>query len=337
VAAVFEGLAPDFARAEAMFGAGEIQLKPAQDNGVVTPLAGVVSASMPLHSVYDAWRGQQRILAPINGGSGPAIRLGQRSAAALDHLRWINTRFADVLRAGIADGIALVPLAALGLKAGDDCHGRTGAATARLVDEIRDRTPGGVTDAAALAFMAASPSLFLNLWMAATKLMMRCAEGVDGASLITAAGANGREIGIQVAGLPGRWFTAPADPPRGRFDLDLPPERALGAIGDSAVIDAFGLGAMAIRHSPAQMAALGTFLPRDADRRIAALTAADHPDFRHFGIRLGTTARAAAATGAGPMIALGILDRLGQAGRIGGGIYDMPASPFAQALRALEG
>jgi hypothetical protein len=74
--------------------------------------------------------------------------------------------------------------------------------------------------------------------------MMKLAEGVEGSSFITAAGGNGREVGIQVAGLPGHWFTVPAKPPVGTFDVDLPTDRAMGAIGDSAVVDAFGLGAM---------------------------------------------------------------------------------------------
>ena len=63
-------------------------------------------------------------------------------------------------------------------------------------------------------------------------------------------GGNGVEMGIQIAGLPGQWFTMPAQPPRGKFDLDIPMNRALGAIGDSAVVEGFGLGAMVVRLSP---------------------------------------------------------------------------------------
>lgn len=335
VAAVYEGLAADFDRAEAMIQAGEVLLRPAQDHGVVTPLGAVVSASMPLHTVYDAWHGQQRAYAPINGGAGPSLRLGLRSGAVLDHIRWLNTRFLDVLEKGIAEGIDLVPLAVRGLAGGDDCHGRTHVATEALVAELKDRTPGGIADDRALAFMAASPSLFLNLWMAATKLMMRCAEGVEGSSLVTAAGGNGRDIGIQIAGLTGRWFTAPAAPPDGRIEAAHPKDRALGAIGDSALIDAFGLGAMAIAFSPAQMAALGAFLPDDALERRERLPFGRHPCFRGVDIRLGMTARSAVALGKGPVVALGILDRLGEEGRLGGGIYDMPVAPFTEAVAQL--
>tara|TARA_R110002167_G_scaffold32931_4_gene106368 strand:+ start:683 stop:1876 length:1194 start_codon:yes stop_codon:yes gene_type:complete len=337
VAAVYEGIAKDFDQAEAMIMAGEIELKSAQDHDVVTPLAAVVSASMPLHTVYDAWRGLQRVYAPINAGSRPAMRLGLRSEAVLEHIRWLNTRFLDVLQNGMAEGIALVPLAVCGLLGGDDCHGRTQVATSALVAELKDRTKGAIADENALEFMASSPSLFLNLWMAATKCMMKLAEGIDGSSFVTAAGGNGRDAGIQISGLPGRWFTVPADPPKGKFEIDLPPGRALGAIGDSAVIEAFGLGAMAIDLSPAQKTALGAYLPGDSEARSTGLSVGTHPYFRSLQLRLGSTARGAVAAGAGPFIGLGILDRLGQAGRLGGGIYDMPVAPFARAMEALEG
>lgn len=137
--------------------------------------------------------------------------------------------------------------------------------------------------------------------------------------------------------MPGRWFTVPADPPKGKFEIELPPGRALGAIGDSAVIEAFGLGAMAIDLSPAQKTALGAYLPGDSEARSTGLSVGTHPYFRSLQLRLGSTARGAVAAGAGPVIGLGILDRLGQAGRLGGGIYDMPVAPFAQAMKALEG
>jgi|TARA_B110000908_G_scaffold11636_1_gene13598 hypothetical protein len=336
VAAVYEGIARDFDQAEAMILAGEINLEPAQDHDVVTPLAAVVSASMPLHAVYDAWGGTQRVYAPINGGSRPAMRLGLRSEAVLEHIRWLNTRFVDVLQNGLAEGIALVPLAGIGLAGGDDCHGRTPVAGAALAAELLDRSPNGITDENALEFLHSSPSLFLNLWMAATKLMMKQAEGIEGSSFVTAAGGNGREAAIQISGLSGKWFTVAADAPKGMFDVDLPIDRALGAIGDSAVVDVFGLGAMAIELSPEQKSGLGAYLPENAQARKSGLSVGAHPYFQNMNISLGSTARGVVAQGAGPFISLGILDREGIAGRLGGGIYDMPVTPFSDALKALD-
>ena len=336
VAAVFEGIARDFDQAGAMIKRGEIVLEPAQDHDVVVPLAAVVSASMPLHAIYDAWHGQHRVFTPINGGSRPSMRLGLRSEAVLEHVRWLNTRFLDVLEGGLAEGLALVPLAAAGLAGGDDCHGRTPVSTSALVAELTDRTEHGISDDDVLEFMASSPSLFLNLWMAATKIMMKVAEGIEGSSFVTAAGGNGREVGIQISGLSGQWFTTEASPPIGKLDVDLPSDRAIGAIGDSAVIEAFGLGAMAIALSPEQLKNLGPYLPDDTLARSSSLSVGAHPNFRDLGIELGSTARAVVAQGAGPVVGLGILDSQGEAGRLGGGIYNMPVAPFSAALDALD-
>ena len=166
--------------------------------------------------------------------------------------------------------------------------------------------------------------------------MMKLAEGIKGSSFITAAGGNGNTVGIQVSGLPGKWLTTKATAPIGRFDVELPADRALGAIGDSALVDAFGLGAMAANLNPEQKAEQFPYLPGDTFSRSTGLAVGIHPYFRSLDIGLGTTARGAVAQAAGPMISLGILDRLGKAGRLGGGFYDMPVTPFAQAMLALE-
>ncbi len=321
VAAVYEGLAADFDQAEAMIAGGEISLVPAQDHGVVTPLAAVVSASMPLHVVYDAWGGSILAYAPINGGPRPSLRLGLREQAVLDHIRWLNTRVRDALQGGLAEGIALVPLAVHGLLGGDDCHGRTPVAGRVLMDEIIDRSPPLPTDI--IEFLYSAPSLFLNLWMAATKCMMLAASGVEGSSFVTAAAGNGARVGLQISGLPGQWFTTQATAPKGKFDTDLPETRAMGAIGDSAVVDAFGLGAMAAK-------------PQGDPALSSALAIGDHPYFQGLDTRLGSSARQVVAAQKGPTISLGIIDREGTAGRLGGGLYQMPVAPFEQALMALE-
>lgn len=334
VAAVYEGLARDFDQARGMIEVGEINLQPAQDHGVVTPLAAVVSASMPLHSVYDAWGGRIRCFAPINGGPRPSLRLGICDRAVLDHVRWLNTAVRDALQEGIGEGIDLVALAADGLRAGDDCHGFTPASGAALARDIHARRQRPMSEDVA-EFLTSAPSLFLNLWMAATKVMMRSAEGTQGSGMIIGVGGNGREVGLQVAGLPGQWFTAPAEPPRGNSG-EYPAERALGAIGDSAIVDCFGLGAMAFRHVPTQRQAMAEVLPGDFADRSDAITIGRHPGFQGLDQGFGCSVRQAVEAGAGPLISLGVLDREGELGRLGGGIYDVPLALCARACSALD-
>ena len=74
MAAVYEGRAEDFQNAARMIGSGALRLEPAQDHGVVTPLASVVSPSMSLQIVCDSNQPGNVVYSPINGGSGPAMR-----------------------------------------------------------------------------------------------------------------------------------------------------------------------------------------------------------------------------------------------------------------------
>ncbi len=335
LAAVFEGLAGDPDQAEAAIMAGEITLRPAQDRGVVMPLAAVLSASMWLQVVRDGGNPQHLTYAPLNGGNGPAPRLGLRSDDALVHLRWVNGPFQESLAQAFAKcggeaGLDLIELAAKGLAQGDDGHGRTGAATAALVAALSDGLPKGSD---ARRFLEQGPSFFLNLWMAACKNILAAAEGQAGSSLITAAGGNGVTTGIQVAGQPKRWFTAPADPPHG--DLGgLGPERALGAIGDSAIVDMAGFGAMALSYAPAQQEALGAFAPADAQELPGRLFPRPHPGFGDLGLLMGLCAARVVEAGRAPIVSLGILDRTGAAGRLGGGIFTCPLAVFEEAAAA---
>ncbi len=332
VAAVFQGLAVDFDEAREQILNGEITLSPAQDHGVVTPLASVVSADMPLHVVGDRKEPAVQAWAPINGGGGPAMRLGQCNAAVLDHLRWINGPLADQLSGVTASPLDLIEISRESLAMGDDCHGRTIEATRLLTQWMTSRV---TLDMEVKGFLDQGPSFFLNLWMAGVKCMFRFASGISGSSLITAAGANGLETGIQVSGLDGQWFTAPALPPNGKLDVDVPESRKLGAIGDSAVVDALGLGAMAMNYAPAQQAGLGPYLPENGLSLPDRLLGDVHPGFGELGLRVGLCARTVIQSGDCPIVSLGILDNEGELGRLGGGIYLQPMSLFEHAVDVL--
>jgi hypothetical protein len=332
--AVLVGLADTFDEAEEQIKAGEITLEPAQDRHVVTPLATVVGSLTPLHVVEDAAGSGATAYAPINDGALLPTRVGQRNEAVFQQLRWMSVAVPDRFDAALREPMPLLPLALHGLANGDDCHGRTNAASAALVAELDARLPFGIGNAAT-EFLRSSPSLFLNLWMAACKCIMLGGSGVAGSSLITGAGGNGVEFAIQVSAFPGRWFAAPATSPIGELGEAMH-GRALAAIGDSAVVDALGLGAMAFNYAPAQRDALGRFMPATQSVRVERLLAAPHPAFASLGLKLMTTARRVDRLGDGPTVALGILDREGVAGRIGGGIYTMPTAPFRDALSALS-
>jgi hypothetical protein len=191
------------------------------------------------------------------------------------------------------------------------------------------------TDARIVSFLQDGPSFFLNLWMAATKCILMAANGVEGSSAITAAGGNGIDFGVQIAASPGTWFTTPAVVPDGVFEADFSSTHGIGAIGDSAVVDTFGLGAMAVAYSPAQGEALGPVLPKHVRQLPFQLLAAIHPEFRRVSPLYGLTAQRVVDENISPVIALGIIDKAGTSGRIGGGIYRPPVSMFADAISGL--
>jgi hypothetical protein len=336
IAAVYEGWAQSLDQAEAMIRARELRLEPAQDYGVVAPLAAVVSPSMLLQVVADRNDPARVAWSPINGGSGPAMRLGLREMKVLDHVHWLNGPLAEVLRRGLTRPVPLLPIADHALSQGDDCHGRTAAGTRELVARLAPDFGDDEAAARARAFLDASPSFFLNLWMAAIKCMMMAAQGIAGTSVITASGGNGVEFGIGVGGLPGRWFMVPAEPPRGALPADRTDASSLGAIGDSAVVDTMGMGAMALSCAPETAKALAGFLPFDALQLPDTLLGAAHPGLAKTKRAVGLAARTVLSANKTPIVSLGILDKSGREGRVGGGVYRPPLSVFAAACRALD-
>ena len=171
--------------------------------------------------------------------------------------------------------------------------------------------------------------------MAAVKSMLSGADGIAGSAVVTALAGNGVEAGLQLAGRPGVWHCAPASRPVGALLPQFADGTALPAIGDSAVVDAFGLGAMAFEHSPAQQEALGRFMPTPAHELAVALLHGPHPRLPRSRARFGLSARAVVETGRQPAVALGIVDATGRSGRIGGGIWTVPGELFTTALDAL--
>ncbi len=327
-AAVFEGIASNFEEAKELVFNKTIRFEPAQDHGVVVPLAAVASASMWLHEVMDsADPTAPRAYTPFNGGNGPAMRLGLCNEDVVNHFRWINSQLAGALQDLQPKDLELIPIAADSLQRGDDCHGRTIAATQILIEHLQ---PGIRQYADALKFLLEGPSFFLNLWMAACKCMLLSASNVPQSSVITAAAGNGSQVGFQVSAQPGVWITCPAAVPLGDLG-EFGESRALGAIGDSAVVDLFGLGAMAISFAPEQHKFFRTYLPEDTTNLPAQLLPFIHDEFGSLNLRTGLCVRQIIAEKTTPVVSLGIIDNEGEAGRLGGGIYRYPLELFSSA------
>ncbi len=333
-AALLEGWAATPQQAGDMVRSGRITLRPAQDLDCVVPLADVLSPSMWVQVVRDAAGLGRESCSPLNGGMAHPMRVGVCTPAVVEHLRWLDQSLAPALQHAMDKPIDLLALADEGLRSGDDCHGKTAAATRALATALAQWLTGA-SATTCTDYLAQSPGFFLNLWMAASRCMLSAAAGSPKASVVTAAAGNGLDFGIQLAGLPGRWFMHAADAPRVADSNAELQASSLGAIGDSAIVDLLGLGAMTtLAQASAEPPAFAAAWP-GMDGMPRALLRAPHLAMVQTQPLLVLDARTIVRCAQEPLISLGVLERTGQRGRLAGGFYRAPAAVFAAALAAL--
>lgn len=332
VGCVYEGWAEDPAASRRLIESGDVELGAAQDYGILVPLAGVVSPSMALIVLQDAARPERRKYSVLNEGMALCTRLGIWRDDLPAHLRWLNTDVAAWIEARLPEPVDLYPLVLEALRAGDDCHARTVAASAAFLRLLKSRGDGMTEDGRVEEFVAASPAFALNIWMAMAGLLTSACEGFAHSSLITRAGGNGYEFGIQVAGRPGIWITAPAPEIVGKPEPRFAGRTATPALGDSAVVDLIGLGGQALDTAAELRGAMADILPHDVTQRAPDILHGPMPALGRLAV---TSARKIARAGKGPIVLLGMIDHAGEEGRIGGGFVDVSAEIFARAIVGL--
>ena len=323
--------------AEELLASGAVRLEPSFTRNVATPLVAMVSPKTTLAEIADgaiAGSGDpaHRYFAFLGTGGGPQQRFGSRDLAILEKMKFresvLAKGFAELLEAPID----LLSIARAAIREGDDLHNRLSSATALLFSLLNTRKAETKEAKQTLQAIAEAPLYFLNLWMPACQLMLLAAEGERGSSLVTRLCANGEEIGIQVAGLPGEWFTAPASPVQGPFMKGAPENPRLPpATGDSGVIDAFGLGGQGLRHAPSLLAAFSEWLTPDDDARARSVLAGVHPILE---TPFALDAAAVAKSGRPPLLSTGMVSADGR-GLLGRGICAVPVQPFADAVSRL--
>src|SRR5258708_26943474 len=99
--------------------------------------------------------------------------------------------------------------------------------------------------------MGANDQFFLNVAMAMGKSILDPVNGIDNCTVVTAMCRNGTDFGIRVSALGERWFTAPVEMPQGLYFPGFSAADANPDIGDSAILEAVGLGAFAMAAAPA--------------------------------------------------------------------------------------
>lgn len=334
LACLHAGWAADAAAAEKLIETGAIKLEASHGWRVSTPLVCMISADTPL-AVIESGSGHESVRwhAFLGTGAGPQMRFGARDPAILERLAFRDHElvpgFTELLAACPVD---LLSIARSALTEGDDLHNRLSSANQVLHAVLSTRKGESPAAQAALATVLAAPLYFLNLWMPACALMLDAAVGVAGSSIVTSMGANGETVGVRIAGVADRCFTAPATPVRGPFMKGAPDNPQFPpATGDSGIIDAFGLGGQVLRRAPSLLAAFEPWLASDDCERALGMLAGFHPV---LGVAFGVDAAAVVASGRTPLLSTGMVSADGR-GLLGRGLCEMPLAPYAEALAAL--
>lgn len=317
-------------------GRGSADLEPCHHHGAVGPMAGVISASMPVVIVEDPVSGT-RAWSNLNEGLGRVLRYGANDDAVLDRLRWMATVLGPDLAAALAAGpVDLAAINQRALQMGDELHNRHRAATSLLFRELALRG----LPAESLRFIDGNDYFYLNLAMASARAACEAAAGVPGSTLVVTMARNGTEFGVRVSGDPARWFTAPAAVPVGLFLGTYTQEDANPDIGDSAITETYGLGGFAMAAAPAITSVVGgtARTALDATLEMYEITLAEHSrhqvpalDFR--GTPTGIDVRRVVETGIRPLINTGIAHRRAGVGQVGAGLVRAPLEPFLAAHR----
>ena len=348
-AMLFEQLARTEAEAIALAESGGVQFEPCHEHNSVGPMAGVTSASMLVYVVENKpdTGSPNTAYSNLNEGYGKVLRYGAYSEEVLARLRWMNTVLGPTVGAALArsGGIDLRALIAEALHMGDEGHNRNKAgsllflkALAPLIAQV-DGAAGSQSEV--LKFLGDNALSVLNPVMAACKAMTDAAHGVAGSTLVTAMARNGTDFGIRVSGLPGQWFTAPAEIPVGLFFSGFSQADANPDIGDSAITETAGIGGFAMAAAPAIVTFVGG-TPRDAlnaTLEMYEITSAEHKhftmpalDFR--GTPTGIDIRKVVELGIAPRINTGIAHKNAGVGQVGAGLVRPPMVIFEQALMA---
>lgn len=343
---IYEGLARNATEAEALAASGKIRFEPCHHHNAVGPMAGVMTASMPVWIVENTAFGN-RAYCTLNEGLGKVLRYGAYSDEVLDRLRWMASDLAPILSDAlkVRGPIDMKNIIAQVLQMGDEGHNRNRAGTSLIIRELApylvmlDYPKEKISKV--LSFLNANDHFFLNLTMPSAKCTVDAAAGIEGCSLITTMARNGTEFGIRLSGLPGQWFTGPAGVVDGLYLPGYTADDAARDIGDSVITETSGIGGFAMAAAPAIVKFVGGS-PQDAidfTLRMYEICVGENNvyqipilDFR--GTPTGIDVRKVVETGILPVINTGIAHKNPGVGMVGAGLVKPPENAFRDAMMA---
>jgi hypothetical protein len=347
-AVLFEGWAKSSDEAQRLAASGDVAFAPCHDRGAIGPMAGVISPGMPLLVIEDAVNRTSAYTFIADGPWGHQLRFGAHGPETIAGLAWIRDVVAPAFQAVLErEGpIDLTSLMAQALAMGDEMHMRNAAATGLLARRLAAPLVGVVADReqlqAIMRLLTRDTDQFFLAWsMGAAKAAARAIDGLEGSTVVSTMARNGVEFGIRVAGLGDRWFTGPASAVEGLYFPGFTAADANRDTGDSAIMETYGLGGLAMAASPAVQKIVGAKSFADAvatSRQMAEICAGRNPLFplaplEGEGTPTGIDIRKVVRSATVPLINTAIAHHTA-ARMIGAGIATPPAQPFADALVA---
>jgi len=342
-ALIYEGMADTPQKAEELAASGEIKFAPCHEYGAVGPMAGIISASMPIFVVKNE-AGENKAYSNLNEGLGKVLRFGAYSSDVIQRLNWMRDVLAPALSRAVneLDGVDIVSITAKALQMGDECHNRNTAATSLFIKAILPALLKVCEDSElkeVVEFLVSNDHFYLNISMAACKAVLDAAHGIEGSTLVTAMCRNGVEFGIRVSGLGDEWFTAPAPHVSGLYFPGFSDSDANPDLGDSAITETCGLGGFAMAAAPAIVQFVGGTVGDAVNytKEMYDITMAVNPaytipllDFQPTPV--GIDLVKVVETGTSPIINTGIAHREAGIGQVGAGLVRAPMECFKAAI-----
>ncbi|MDD4834416.1 MAG: DUF1116 domain-containing protein [Lutispora sp.] len=344
-ALIYEGMAKDEASARKLAASGEIEFEPNHHHQSVCPMAGIMSASMPVFIMENKKYGNFSYT-NMNEGLGKCLRFGAFSDAVVERLHWMTDVMYPLIKEALemSDGIDWKALVIQSLQMGDDNHNRNRAATALFVKYIGQYLCKVNGDKEKIAkvfeFINGNEHFAINITMAMCKAITDAAHNIPGSTIVTTMSRNGVEFGIRVSGLGDEWFTAPANTPIGLFFPGFTQEDSNPDIGDSCITETTGIGGFAMAAAPAIVQFVGGTY-KDAvsyTKEMYEITRAENknfkiPTFDFRGTPTGIDIVKVLETGILPRINTGMAHKDPGVGQVGAGLVTAPMDCFKKAAR----
>jgi hypothetical protein len=346
---VYEGLANNLEDAEKLVKNNKIKFVSNHSIGCVGPMTGIITYSMPLWEVKNTTFGNVAYCT-FNEGLGKVMRFGANGPEVIERLKWLEKSLAPAMKKALqlSGPISMKVMIAKALAMGDEMHQRNAGATALFVKEIINYLVQVVTSQEELkkivSFITSNDQFFLNLAMASGKAIMDPAKNIPFSTVVTTMSRNGTNFGIKISALGETWFEAPVNHPRGLYFPGYTEADANPDIGDSAIVETFGIGGFAMGSSPAVVRFVGASSVSEAvaySREMQEITVGLSPSFvipnmDFVGVATAIDIRKVVSLGILPVINTGMAHKKPGIGQVGAGIVKAPLNCFTKGLIAFE-